>query len=122
MTEKLLQFIWHLQYFNRNELLTEQGETLQIIQPGTWNTNQGPDFLSAKIRLAGTTWAGNIELHIHTSDWFRHSHQQIVIFKTLYFMLFGRMMSRQIPHHSIFRYWNCSQGCLYFCCNAMRNG
>jgi hypothetical protein len=75
MTEKLLQFIWHLQYFNRNELLTEQGETLQIIQPGTWNTNQGPDFLSAKIRLAGTTWAGNIELHIHTSDWFRHSHQ-----------------------------------------------
>lgn len=75
MTEKLLQFIWHLQYFNRNELLTEQGETLQIIQPGTWNTNQGPDFLSAKIRLSGTTWAGNIELHIHTSDWFRHSHQ-----------------------------------------------
>ncbi len=75
MTEKLLQFIWQLQYFNRNELLTEQGEPLQIIVPGTWNTNQGPDFLSAKIRLGETLWAGNIELHIHTSDWFKHSHQ-----------------------------------------------
>lgn len=75
MTEKLLQFIWHLQYFHRNELRTEQGDSLQIIQPGTWNTNQGPDFLSAKIKIGETTWAGNIELHLHSSDWFRHSHE-----------------------------------------------
>lgn len=74
MTEKLLQFIWQFQYFNRNELRTEQGEPLQIIIPGTSNTNQGPDFLSAKITIDETTWAGNIELHIHTSDWFRHLH------------------------------------------------
>ncbi len=75
MTEKLLQFIWHLQYFNRSELQTEQGEPLQIIHSGTWNSNQGPDFLSAKIRIGETTWAGNIELHMLTSDWFRHCHQ-----------------------------------------------
>ena len=75
MTEKLLQFIWQFQYFNRNELHIEQGEPLQILQRGTWNTNQGPDFLSARIRIAETTWAGNIELHLLTSDWFRHSHQ-----------------------------------------------
>lgn len=83
MTEKLLQFIWQLQYFNRNELCTEQGEPLQIIVPGSWNTNQGPDFLSAKIRIGETLWAGNIELHINTSDWFRHSHQTDSNFKNI---------------------------------------
>jgi hypothetical protein len=74
MTEKLLQFIWRYQYFNRSELRTEQGESIQVIEPGTWNTNQGPDFLGAKIRLNQTTWAGNIELHIFTSDWNKHQH------------------------------------------------
>jgi hypothetical protein len=75
MTEKLLQFIWQLQYFNHGELHTEQGDSLQIIQPGVLNKDQGPDFLSAKIRIGETTWAGNIELHLQASDWFRHSHQ-----------------------------------------------
>src|SRR4028119_1390331 len=75
MTERLLQFIWQHQYFNRSELHTCQGEELQIVNPGVLNTNQGPDFLSAKIRLGDTTWAGNIELHINTSDWHKHSHE-----------------------------------------------
>jgi hypothetical protein len=83
MTEKLLQFIWHLQYFHRSELQTEQGESLQIIQPGSWNTNQGPDFLSAKVKIGSTTWAGNIELHINASDWFKHAHQTDSNFKNI---------------------------------------
>jgi len=74
MTEKLLQCIWQFQYFNRNELQTESGEPLQIIYPGKFNTNQGPDFLEAKIIIDKTTWAGNIELHIKTSDWEKHNH------------------------------------------------
>lgn len=75
MTERLLQFIWQLQYFNRNDLRTEQGEFLQIINAGIWNTNQGPDFISAKIKIEQTTWVGSIELHIYSSDWYKHLHQ-----------------------------------------------
>src|SRR4030095_2038076 len=76
MTERLLQFIWQFQYFNKGELATLQGESLQIIFPGQYNTNQGPDFLEAKIKIGHTTWAGNIELHFKTSDWEKHNHHR----------------------------------------------
>jgi len=75
MTERLLQFIWQFQYFNKSELQSTSGETIQVIFPGTYNTNQGPDFNDAKIKIGKTTWAGNVELHLLTSDWNRHNHQ-----------------------------------------------
>ncbi|MFZ1371343.1 MAG: DUF2851 family protein [Ferruginibacter sp.] len=74
MTERLLQYIWQFRYFNFNDLRTEEGELLQVIHPGTLNTNQGPDFIDAKIKIADTTWAGSIELHTHTSHWNDHKH------------------------------------------------
>ena len=74
MTERLLQFIWQFQYFNKGELTTLQGESLQILFAGQFNTNQGPDFLEAKIKIGSTTWAGNIELHFKASDWEKHNH------------------------------------------------
>ncbi|MBK8494883.1 MAG: DUF2851 family protein [Chitinophagaceae bacterium] len=74
MTERLLQYIWQFRYFNFNDLRTEEGELLQVIHPGTLNTNQGPDFIDAKIKIADTTWAGSIELHTHASHWNDHKH------------------------------------------------
>ena len=74
MTERLLQYIWQFQYFNAKDLITEEGELLQVIHPGTLNTNQGPDFTDAKIKIENTTWAGSIELHINASDWKNHKH------------------------------------------------
>ena len=55
-------------------LQTNDAQSLQVIQPGIYNTNQGPDFLNAQIRIGGTLWAGSVELHIHTSDWNEHKH------------------------------------------------
>ena len=75
MSERLLQFIWQFQYFNKSELQTTTGEEIQIISQGTYNTNQGPDFNDAKIRIGKTTWAGSVELHILSSDWQKHKHQ-----------------------------------------------
>ena len=75
MTERLLQFIWQFRYFNKGELETESGEPIQIITPGTFNSNQGPDFSNAKIKIGKETWAGNIELHVKTSDWDKHKHE-----------------------------------------------
>ncbi len=75
MTERLLQFIWQFQYFNKGHLLTSGGQTIQVIFPGQPNYNQGPDFLNAKIIIGKTTWAGTIEIHNKTSDWYKHKHQ-----------------------------------------------
>lgn len=75
MNERLLQFIWQFQYFEKNDLDTEQGQKLQIIFSGLLNTNQGPDFLDARIKLDKEVWAGNIELHCLSSDWKKHNHQ-----------------------------------------------
>ena len=50
MNEKLVQFIWQFQYFNKTNLAAVDGTKLQIIHPGFANTNQGPDFLEAKIK------------------------------------------------------------------------
>lgn len=74
MTERLLHFIWQFQYFNNNELQTEAGEVLQIIKSGSYNTNQGPDFSAASIKIDNVTLVGNIELHINASDWYKHQH------------------------------------------------
>lgn len=76
MNEKLLHFIWQFRLFNNNTLTTTTGETVEIIKTGTLNTDAGPDFINAKIRIGKTLWAGNIEIHINGGDWYTHKHQQ----------------------------------------------
>jgi hypothetical protein len=72
--EKLLQFIWQFQFFNRAALQTTEGEPLEIIFPGKFNTNQGPDFLEAQLRIGSTLFVGSVELHLQTSIWEKHGH------------------------------------------------
>jgi hypothetical protein len=74
MTERLLQFIWQFQYFNKMHLQTIGGEAVEIISPGQFNHNQGPDFLNGRVRIGDTILAGNIELHLTEADWTRHAH------------------------------------------------
>jgi len=74
MTEKLLHFIWQFQYYNKTNLKTVEGENLQIINIGSLNHHQGPDFLNATIQLNAIILVGNIELHVNTSDWTKHKH------------------------------------------------
>ena len=76
MNERLLQFIWQFRYFNLNELFSVDGEPIMIIHAGNYTTNQGPDFLDAKIKIGDTTWAGNVELHVQSSDWVIHQHSK----------------------------------------------
>jgi hypothetical protein len=75
MNEKLLSFIWQQQYFNKFDLKTVEGESLEVVFPGTLNTNQGPDFLEATIKIGKHIWSGAVELHVVTSDWDVHGHQ-----------------------------------------------
>jgi Protein of unknown function (DUF2851) len=75
MNERLLQFIWQHLYFNKENLHTQDGQLVQILFQGSYNTNQGPDFLDAKIKIGDVLWAGHIELHLKTSDWNKHGHE-----------------------------------------------
>lgn len=75
MNERLLQYIWQFQHFAAGDLLTTAGEAVQVIFQGQYNTNQGPDFSNARIRVGNTTWVGSVELHIRASDWDKHKHQ-----------------------------------------------
>lgn len=74
MTERLLQYIWQMQLFNKNELQTVNQETLQLIFPGNFNRNQGPDFAEAKIKIGDTLLVGSVELHVKASHWRAHKH------------------------------------------------
>ncbi|MEP7231300.1 MAG: DUF2851 family protein [Ginsengibacter sp.] len=83
MKEDLLQYIWQFQYFNNKELQTTSGEKIQIQFQGAHNSNQGPDFSEAKIKIGKTLWAGNVELHINSSDWNLHRHSSDDHFKNI---------------------------------------
>ena len=72
--EKLLHYVWKHKILPLKALLTTDGREVEIIDPGVHNTNQGPDFFNAKVKIDGTLWAGNVELHLKSSDWFKHGH------------------------------------------------
>jgi hypothetical protein len=75
MNEDFLQYIWRFQRFHGNGLFTTDGQEVQVIKTGTQNRDAGPDFLNARLRIGDTIWAGNVEVHIQASDWFKHRHQ-----------------------------------------------
>ncbi len=72
--ERLLHYAWKHKIFPLKELQTTSGQTIEVIDPGLHNTNAGPDFFNAKIKIDGTLWAGNIEIHTQASDWYKHGH------------------------------------------------
>jgi Protein of unknown function (DUF2851) len=74
ISERLLQYIWQFQRFDFQDLKTDSGEKLQVLNVGQFNTNAGPDFLEAKIQIGEILWAGNIEIHINSNDWLLHKH------------------------------------------------
>ncbi len=75
MSEQLLQFIWKFGLFDKEGACTTTGEPLKIISAGVQNTDAGPDFSNARIKVGSTQWAGNVEVHTLASEWKRHGHQ-----------------------------------------------
>ncbi len=74
MSEKLLHFIWQHKLFIPNNLTTTDGQEIEVLDVGKLNSDAGPDFFNAKIKIGETTWAGNVEIHINASDWEKHKH------------------------------------------------
>jgi len=74
MNESFLHYLWQFQYFDKKNLCATEGEAISILKTGNMNTHAGPDFSNAKVRIADIEWAGNIEIHIKSSDWYAHKH------------------------------------------------
>jgi hypothetical protein len=81
MKEEFLHFIWKHKLYETGSLFTDDGEPLQIVHSGHHNTNAGPDFFDARIRIGETFWAGNVEIHIRASDWNKHGHQNDPVYR-----------------------------------------
>ena len=73
--EELLHHIWQHRLFSSQGLKTVEGQSLEILKSGELNTDSGPDFRNSRIKVEGTEWAGNVEIHVRSSDWLRHNHQ-----------------------------------------------
>lgn len=74
--EELLQFIWEQRLFEPRNLNTVDGEEVEVLRPGRLHRNSGPDLVEAQVRIGGQLWAGNVEVHIRSSDWYVHGHQR----------------------------------------------
>ena len=72
--EQLLHYVWKHKIFPLKELKTTPGQQVEVIDTGLANTDAGPDFFNAKLKLDGVLWIGNIEIHERSSDWFKHGH------------------------------------------------
>ena len=89
--ERLLHYVWKHKILPLKPLMTENGQEVEVIDPGLHNHNQGPDFFNAKIRLGGTLWAGNIEVHLRSSDWYRHGHDSDPAYNSVILHVVGEM-------------------------------
>jgi Protein of unknown function (DUF2851) len=74
MRESFLHFLWRWRRFDLRDLTTTTGEPLAIHHPGEPNTDAGPDFFNARLRIGDTEWAGNVEMHLRASEWITHNH------------------------------------------------
>ena len=75
MNEDFLHFVWKFQKFSTIQLYTAQNEPLQILEVGQHNFDAGPDFFFGKVVIGGQVWAGTIEIHLQSSNWYTHKHE-----------------------------------------------
>ena len=75
MNESFLHYIWQFQYFRKENLKCSNGDDVTVFNPGFRNPHSGPDFYDAKLKLGPIEWAGSVEIHISSSGWREHKHQ-----------------------------------------------
>ncbi|MBA2613119.1 MAG: DUF2851 family protein [Bacteroidetes bacterium] len=74
--EDLLQFLWQYKILKPLPFITTSGKSISVLKNGELNKDSGPDFFNAQIKVEEVVLVGNIEVHIKTSDWLKHKHQQ----------------------------------------------
>ncbi len=75
MQENFLHYVWQFKKFNTTALKTTSGKAITLLNHGQHNLNGGPDFFNAQLKIDDQLWAGNVEIHIKSSDWYVHNHE-----------------------------------------------
>lgn len=83
ISEALLHYVWKHSIYTSFNFQTTQGKVIQIIHPGFAHQDAGPDFKQAVIKIDDIIWAGDVEIHINSSDWYKHNHQQDVKYNSV---------------------------------------
>lgn len=76
MREDFIHYLWRFKKFETLDLRTTQNEEITIIKTGDYLQLSGPDFFNAQIRIGDQKWAGNVEIHLKSSDWYLHHHEK----------------------------------------------
>lgn len=76
MNEEFLHYLWKYQLFDHENLRTTEGEKIEVKKAGIHNFDSGPDFFNAQVRIGETLWAGHVEIHNKSSEWFAHKHDE----------------------------------------------
>lgn len=83
MKEDFLHYLWRFKKFEVINLKTTQNEQLTIIKTGDYLELAGPDFFNAQIKIGEQKWAGNVEIHLKSSDWYVHGHENDVAYENV---------------------------------------
>ncbi len=75
MNEEFLYYVWQYQLFYKAALKTTNHQEITILKTGIQNKNSGPDFANAQVKIDQETWFGNVEMHVKSSDWYVHNHE-----------------------------------------------
>lgn len=98
LTEKHLQIIWMEQKY-LNKISTYEGELIQVISPGIWNTGAGPDFLHAHLKIGEKNYRGSIEIHLSEKGWMQHQHHLDKNYNDVILHVFYRYPLRPLLSH-----------------------
>jgi hypothetical protein len=74
MKEEFLHWVWFNRLFTAGSLSDREAGKIEVTDPGQYNRDSGPDFFNTRLQIGDTAWAGNTEIHINASDWYRHGH------------------------------------------------
>lgn len=72
--ERLMHYVWQHRLVLPTDMVTTDGQRVEVVDPGLLNRDAGPDFFNAKVRIGDRIWCGNVEMHLRASDWHRHGH------------------------------------------------
>jgi hypothetical protein len=75
MKENFLHYVWRYRHFDASAMTTTSGQSITLIHPGLYLETEGPDFFNAQLVIGEQHWAGSVEIHLKTSDWYHHHHE-----------------------------------------------
>lgn len=88
--EKLLHYVWKHRLYAPARLSTTDGREVEVVDPGLHNSDAGPDFFNAKVKIGGTLWVGNVEIHDRASDWKAHGHDRDAAYDNVVLHVVGK--------------------------------